>query len=146
AYVLQVCRTSGCMGLNTAGMKQGFLSQKGSGVGRGVKEKQVSIADKSVEGRKHVNVVNAGLESFITVSKAHGMEYNLLLLIIENMYKCWSEVGFKPVKQVYRQVSKKNNVNTSGNKKKDVEPTIEVSNSNPFDVLNSIENDVDLSI
>ncbi|GJY05567.1 hypothetical protein Tco_0371507 [Tanacetum coccineum] len=30
------------------------------------------------------------------------------------------------------------------NKKKDVEPTIEVSNSNPFDVLNSFENDVDL--
>nr|GEV97262.1 hypothetical protein [Tanacetum cinerariifolium] len=30
-----------------------------------------------------------------------------------------------------------------GNKKKDVEPKIEVSNSNPFDVLNSVENDVD---
>ncbi|GJX93291.1 hypothetical protein Tco_0347877, partial [Tanacetum coccineum] len=43
--------------------------------------------------------------------------------------------GFKPVKQVYRQVSKKNNVNTSGNKKKDAEPIIEVSNSNLFDVL-----------
>ncbi|GKC48855.1 RNA-directed DNA polymerase, eukaryota [Tanacetum coccineum] len=54
------------------------------------------------------------------------------------------KVGFKPVKQVYRQVSKKNNVNTNGNKKKDVEPTIEVSNSNLFDVLNSVENDVDL--
>ncbi|GJX87760.1 hypothetical protein Tco_0339774 [Tanacetum coccineum] len=56
------------------------------------------------------------------------------------------KVGFKPVKQVFRQVSKKNNVNTSGNKKKDavVEPTIEVSNSNPFDVLNSVKNDVDL--
>ncbi|GKB36803.1 hypothetical protein Tco_0881745 [Tanacetum coccineum] len=54
------------------------------------------------------------------------------------------KVGFKLVKQVYRQVSKKNNVNTSGNKKKDVEPTIEVNNSNPFDVLNSIENNVNL--
>ncbi|GKA10481.1 ribonuclease H-like domain-containing protein, partial [Tanacetum coccineum] len=54
------------------------------------------------------------------------------------------KVGFKPAKQVYRQVSKKNNVNTNGNKKKDVEPTIEVSNSNPFDVLNSVENNVDL--
>ncbi|GKA13768.1 hypothetical protein Tco_0693414 [Tanacetum coccineum] len=31
-----------------------------------------------------------------------------------------------------------------GNKKKDVEPIKEVSNSNPFDVLNSVENDVDL--
>ncbi|GJU49436.1 hypothetical protein Tco_1218991 [Tanacetum coccineum] len=30
------------------------------------------------------------------------------------------------------------------NKKKDVKPTIEVNNSNPFDVLNSLENDVDL--
>ncbi|GJT32412.1 F-box domain containing protein [Tanacetum coccineum] len=54
------------------------------------------------------------------------------------------KVGFKPVKQVFRQVSKKNNVNTSGNKKKDAdaEPTIEVSNSNSFDVLNSVEIDV----
>ncbi|GJR64395.1 hypothetical protein Tco_0010460 [Tanacetum coccineum] len=31
-------------------------------------------------------------------------------------------------------------------KKKDVEPTIEVSNSNPFDVLNSVENNVNLGI
>ncbi|GKA35730.1 zinc finger, CCHC-type containing protein [Tanacetum coccineum] len=31
----------------------------------------------------------------------------------------------------------------SGNKKKDVEPTIEVSNSNPFDVLNSVDNDME---
>ncbi|GJX11157.1 hypothetical protein Tco_0201016 [Tanacetum coccineum] len=53
------------------------------------------------------------------------------------------KVGIKPVKQVYRLVSKKNNVNTGG-KKKDAEPTIEVSNSNPFDVLNSVENDIDL--
>nr|GEY53170.1 hypothetical protein [Tanacetum cinerariifolium] len=32
---------------------------------------------------------------------------------------------------------------SSGNKKKCVEPTIEVSNSNPFDVLNSVDNDVE---
>ncbi|GJY47505.1 hypothetical protein Tco_0436568 [Tanacetum coccineum] len=32
-----------------ATIERGFLSQKGSGVGRGVKEKQVSMADKSVE-------------------------------------------------------------------------------------------------
>ncbi|GJR61437.1 hypothetical protein Tco_1503599 [Tanacetum coccineum] len=55
-------------------------------------------------------------------------------------------IGFKPVKQVYGQMSKKNNVNTSGNNKKDVEPTIEVNNSNTSDVLNSVENDVDLVI
>ncbi|GKA48049.1 hypothetical protein Tco_0741007 [Tanacetum coccineum] len=54
------------------------------------------------------------------------------------------KVGFKPVKQVYQQVARKKNVNTNGNKKKYAEPTIEVSNSNPFDFLNSIENDVDL--
>ncbi|GJX54071.1 hypothetical protein Tco_0282440 [Tanacetum coccineum] len=54
------------------------------------------------------------------------------------------KVGFQPAKQVYRKVSKKNNVNTSGNKKKYVEPTIEVSKSNPFDVLNLVENVVDL--
>ncbi|GJY89096.1 hypothetical protein Tco_0503724 [Tanacetum coccineum] len=52
------------------------------------------------------------------------------------------KVGFKPVKQVYRPVSKKNNVNTSGNKKKDAEFQKEVSNPNSFDVFNSVENDV----
>ncbi|GJR31842.1 hypothetical protein Tco_1108074 [Tanacetum coccineum] len=54
------------------------------------------------------------------------------------------KVGFKPVKQVYRLVFKKNNANTSGNKKKDAESRKEVSNPNPFDVLNLVENDVDL--
>ncbi|GKC62277.1 hypothetical protein Tco_1094875 [Tanacetum coccineum] len=33
--------------------------------------------------------------------------------------------------------------NSSGNKKKRVEPTSEVSNSNPFDVINSVDNDVE---
>ncbi|GJX47185.1 hypothetical protein Tco_0272375 [Tanacetum coccineum] len=42
-----------------------------------------------------------------------------------------------------RPVTKKPNASSSGNKKKGVEPTIEVSNSNPFDVLNSIDNDVE---
>ncbi|GJS45967.1 reverse transcriptase domain-containing protein [Tanacetum coccineum] len=54
------------------------------------------------------------------------------------------KVGCQPTKQVCRQVSKKNNVSTSGNKKKDAEPTKEVSKSNSFDVLNLVENDVDL--
>nr|GEW52926.1 hypothetical protein [Tanacetum cinerariifolium] len=54
------------------------------------------------------------------------------------------KVGFKPVKQVCRLVSKKNNVNTSGNKKKDLESRKYVTNPNLFDVLNSVENDVDL--
>nr|GFB73832.1 hypothetical protein [Tanacetum cinerariifolium] len=33
------------------------------------------------------------------------------------------KLGFKPAKQVYRPISKRPNSNTSGNKKKDVEPT-----------------------
>ncbi|GJS26471.1 putative reverse transcriptase domain-containing protein [Tanacetum coccineum] len=36
------------------------------------------------------------------------------------------KVGFKPTKQLYTPVSKKNNVNTSGNKKNDVESTKEI--------------------
>ncbi|GJX52521.1 zinc knuckle CX2CX4HX4C containing protein [Tanacetum coccineum] len=55
-------------------------------------------------------------------------------------------VGFKPTKQVYRPVSKKTNANTSENKKKNVEHSKENSNSNPFDVLYSVENDVDFGI
>ncbi|GKD46685.1 hypothetical protein Tco_1271330 [Tanacetum coccineum] len=49
-------------------------------------------------------------------------------------------VGFKPAKE-YRHVPKKPTANTSGNKKKGVEPTKEVSNLNLFDVLNSVDND-----
>ncbi|GJZ51403.1 hypothetical protein Tco_0605918 [Tanacetum coccineum] len=52
------------------------------------------------------------------------------------------KMGFKPQKE-YRPVTKNPNASSSGNKKKGVEPTIEVSNSNPFDVLNSVNNDVE---
>ncbi|GJY64280.1 hypothetical protein Tco_0465740 [Tanacetum coccineum] len=51
-------------------------------------------------------------------------------------------MGFKPQKE-YRSVLKNSTASSSGNKKKGVEPTIEVSNSNPFDVLNSVDNDVE---
>ncbi|GJR42208.1 reverse transcriptase domain-containing protein [Tanacetum coccineum] len=54
-----------------------------------------------------------------------------------------SKMGFKPHKE-YRHVPKNPNACSSGNKNKSVEPTIEVSNSNPFDVLNSVDNDVEL--
>ncbi|GJT28943.1 hypothetical protein Tco_0909218 [Tanacetum coccineum] len=50
------------------------------------------------------------------------------------------KIGFKPQKE-YRPVTKKPTASSSGNKKKDVEPTIEVSNSNPFDVINLVNND-----
>ncbi|GJS09632.1 RNA-directed DNA polymerase, eukaryota, reverse transcriptase zinc-binding domain protein [Tanacetum coccineum] len=53
------------------------------------------------------------------------------------------KMGFKPQKE-YRPVSKKPTASSSGNKKKCVEPTIEVSNSNPFKVFNSVDNDVEL--
>ncbi|GJT59169.1 hypothetical protein Tco_1002702 [Tanacetum coccineum] len=52
------------------------------------------------------------------------------------------KMAFKP-QQEYRPITKKLNASSSGNKKKGVEPTIEVSNSNPFDVLNSVDNDVE---
>ncbi|GKD44077.1 reverse transcriptase domain-containing protein [Tanacetum coccineum] len=51
-------------------------------------------------------------------------------------------VGFKPQKE-YRPVPKKPTANSSGNKKKGVVPTNEVSNSNPFEVLNLVNNDVE---
>ncbi|GKB08810.1 hypothetical protein Tco_0837122, partial [Tanacetum coccineum] len=54
------------------------------------------------------------------------------------------KMGFKPAKHFYRRVFKNTNANTSGNKKKDVEHTKEVSNSNLFNMLNLVENDVDL--
>ncbi|GJU49189.1 hypothetical protein Tco_1218744 [Tanacetum coccineum] len=53
-------------------------------------------------------------------------------------------MGFKPQKEYKKEYcpgTKKPNASSSGNKKKGVEPTIEVSNSNPFDVLNSVDND-----
>ncbi|GKF80174.1 hypothetical protein Tco_0238776, partial [Tanacetum coccineum] len=54
-----------------------------------------------------------------------------------------TRVGFKTTKE-YRPVSKKLAANSSGNKKKAVEPTKEVSNSNSFDVLNLVYNDENL--
>nr|GEW98704.1 hypothetical protein [Tanacetum cinerariifolium] len=54
------------------------------------------------------------------------------------------KMGFKPQKE-YQPISKKPNASSSGNMKKGVKPTIEVSNSNPFDVLNSVDNDEEFS-
>nr|GEZ42421.1 hypothetical protein [Tanacetum cinerariifolium] len=52
------------------------------------------------------------------------------------------KMRFKPQKE-YQPVTKKSTASSNGTKKKGVEPTIEVSNSNPFDVLNSVNNDVE---
>ncbi|GKB92673.1 hypothetical protein Tco_0964945 [Tanacetum coccineum] len=46
-----------------------------------------------------------------------------------------------PTKQVYQPVSKKTGATTSDKKKQEGLPKQEVSNSNPFDVLNYVEND-----
>nr|GEV17988.1 high affinity nitrate transporter 2.6-like [Tanacetum cinerariifolium] len=54
------------------------------------------------------------------------------------------KMGFKPTKQVYQHVSKKSIANISGNKKNNTEPTNKVSKSNSFEVLTSVENDVEL--
>ncbi|GJT07208.1 hypothetical protein Tco_0841670, partial [Tanacetum coccineum] len=51
--------------------------------------------------------------------------------------------GFKPQKE-YRPVLKKPTASSSGNKKKAVEHTIEVSNLNLFEVLSLVDNDVEL--
>ncbi|GJU64129.1 retrotransposon protein, putative, ty1-copia subclass [Tanacetum coccineum] len=55
------------------------------------------------------------------------------------------KVGFKPHKE-YRPVPKKPTATSRGNNKKCVEPTNDVSNSNPFEVLNSVDNDVELEM
>nr|GEW18077.1 hypothetical protein [Tanacetum cinerariifolium] len=51
-----------------------------------------------------------------------------------------TKIGFKHQKE-YQHVTKKPNASSSGNKEKGTKPTIEVSNSNSFDVLNSVDND-----
>nr|GFB83923.1 hypothetical protein [Tanacetum cinerariifolium] len=49
------------------------------------------------------------------------------------------KMDFKPQKE-YRPGPKKSNASSSGNKNEGVVPTIEVSNLNPFKVLNSVDN------
>ncbi|GJU63380.1 hypothetical protein Tco_1245215 [Tanacetum coccineum] len=53
-------------------------------------------------------------------------------------------MGFKPTKQVFQPVSKKPTANTSRKKKNNAESTNEVSKSNHFEVLTSVEKDVEL--
>ncbi|GKC20378.1 proteasome subunit alpha type-5, partial [Tanacetum coccineum] len=61
----------------------------------------------------------------------------------EGYYRCTIRVEYEW--NPPRHVSKKPTASSSGNKKKGVKPTNEVSNSNPFEVLNSVDNDVELS-
>nr|GEX47365.1 hypothetical protein [Tanacetum cinerariifolium] len=55
-----------------------------------------------------------------------------------------TKVDFIPIKHVYKHVSNRNNASYSGNKKQVVVASKEVSNSNSFDVLNSVKKDYDL--
>nr|GEV81827.1 early light-induced protein 2, chloroplastic-like [Tanacetum cinerariifolium] len=81
--------------------------KKRSEVGRDVMEKQFLMADKSVEGSKHVNValgsnyatrtpnvVNVGLESFPIVSEAHGI-HSPFSTNEENHQLCWKALNFR---------------------------------------------------
>ncbi|GJR69554.1 hypothetical protein Tco_0015619, partial [Tanacetum coccineum] len=53
------------------------------------------------------------------------------------------KMAFKPT-QEYRLVLKKHTANSSGNKKKCVDSTNMVSDSNPFEVLNLVDNEVEM--
>ncbi|GKB45166.1 hypothetical protein Tco_0890108 [Tanacetum coccineum] len=53
-------------------------------------------------------------------------------------------LNLKEKKKEYRPIPKKPTASSSSNKKKGVVPTIEVSKSNPFEVLNLVDNDVEL--
>nr|GEX05681.1 hypothetical protein [Tanacetum cinerariifolium] len=55
------------------------------------------------------------------------------------------KVRFKPTKE-YRHVPKKHTAKSSGNKKKGVDSTNKVSDSNPFVVLSSFDNDVEIGV
>nr|GEZ95812.1 hypothetical protein [Tanacetum cinerariifolium] len=209
-------------------MEQGFLSQKGSGVGRGVKEKQVSIGLKLVDRTKSKTDTGTGLftKSDGTLNDAHplkepsyatatatgkpngkkvsvctlftpgGNEIDMVVpiymdgldAILENgpwfiwnnpliqkkwhpdenllkenerHYTCndYEEYEWKPPRcsscKVFGHIHEECPKNTGAGEKKtvkkpsqtsqgkSVEPTIAVSNSNPFDVLNSVDNDVE---
>nr|GFA43745.1 hypothetical protein [Tanacetum cinerariifolium] len=53
------------------------------------------------------------------------------------------KMGFKLSKE-YRHVPKKHTANSSSNKKKGVDSTNKVSDLNPFELLNLVDNDVEM--
>ncbi|GJX99225.1 RNA-directed DNA polymerase, eukaryota [Tanacetum coccineum] len=58
--------------------------------------------------------------------------------------KVGSKVHFKPTKQVYQPIAKKNGASANSKQKQARLTRQEVSNSNLFDALNTVENDYDL--
>ncbi|GKD48037.1 hypothetical protein Tco_1277013, partial [Tanacetum coccineum] len=131
------------------------------------------------------NVVNACLETFLTIFEAHGthspasvneenindvdtkgmssyaralikvrvdveLKDDIVVpmpkLVGEGFYTCTDECPKNIDTDVVKNIKKPSQATrgVSVGPKKDVEPTIEFSHSNPFDVLNSVKNDVDL--
>nr|GEX64798.1 hypothetical protein [Tanacetum cinerariifolium] len=153
-------------------MERGFLSQKGSGGGRDVKEKQYAIRGHQEEKRIQDGYYPLSSYARVMIELRADVELKDDIVVAmpkitkEGHYTCNVRVEYewksprcssckvfghiheecpKNTGAEYRPITKKPNASSSGNKKKSVEPTIEVSNSNPFDVLNSIDNDVEFS-
>ncbi|GJT18802.1 hypothetical protein Tco_0877508 [Tanacetum coccineum] len=127
-------------------MERGFLSQKGSGGKRDVKEKSgvepfapsVTIASGNAKMKVELPIVVD--ETVVKEKQCFGVNttgWDRNPPILRSYF-----YAVMPLKE-YRPVPKKPNANSSGNKKKGVEHTIKVSNSNPFDVLNMVDNDED---
>ncbi|GJS49561.1 zf-CCHC domain-containing protein [Tanacetum coccineum] len=110
-------------------MERGFLSSKGNGGGRGVKEKSGGSIDVSAK-------VNNGLDDGTTTSSNVAMNKqgsaNVYVEYEWKPHRCMCCKVFDhvqdecPKNKVSDVVSKKNNVSTSGNNKKDAKPTKEV--------------------
>ncbi|GJV20556.1 hypothetical protein Tco_1369576 [Tanacetum coccineum] len=132
-----------------------YFESKGGG-GRGVKEKQhgstnANVVSSAIDEPSTTAPINSGNKNGTEEgniggipSPANDENLNDVGTTAPRCVLVGSKVEFKPVKQAYRPVSTKHAANTSGSKKNDVEPTKKVSNSNPFNVLNSVEYDMDL--
>ncbi|GKA13664.1 retrovirus-related pol polyprotein from transposon TNT 1-94, partial [Tanacetum coccineum] len=94
------------------------------------------------------NLLKEDVSSVLVWVKLHGVpvtafsEDGLSAIATKLGVPVGQKIGFKPQKE-YIHVPKKTIAGSSGNKNKGVVPTIEVKNSNLFEVLNSIDNDVD---
>ncbi|GJV03921.1 hypothetical protein Tco_1337490 [Tanacetum coccineum] len=93
----------------------------------------IVVAMPRIRGEGHYLCTNTCASEKKTVKKPSQTSRGILV---------GPKMGFKPQKE-YRPVSKKPTASSSGNKKKGLGPTIEVSNSNPFEVLNLVDDDVE---
>ncbi|GJS96811.1 hypothetical protein Tco_0803779 [Tanacetum coccineum] len=82
----------------------------------------------------------------VVVPKLVGKRFSMCTIRVEYEWNLsgvqvasWSKVGFKPTKQVYQLVSKKNGASACGKKQQAGLTRQEVSNLNPFDALNTVE-------